>query len=162
MTLEGGECPRPFDKHLVGLPSDFVTWVPIQDVDGELSSLNSREQASHKWAAGWRPVDVEASALRWCLSLTAAKVRRRDYPSLDLRFTSDAEFLFLSRNRAVADGRGTTSSKSFLAPLVRRLEMAIFDSVISDGLVEVGRGLAPPYSVRPHPGETSLPGRGAA
>jgi hypothetical protein len=162
LELEGGECPRPFDKHLVGLPSDFVTWVPINDVDEELSALNSREQASHKWAAGWRPVDVEASALRWCLALSAAKVRRNDYPCLDLRFSSDVEFSFLSRNKAVADRRRTTSSKSFLAPLVRRLEVAVFDSVISDGLVEVGRGVPPPYSVQPHPGETSLPGCGAA
>ncbi|BBF90578.1 RNA-dependent RNA polymerase [Pyricularia oryzae ourmia-like virus 3] len=159
LKLNGGECPRAFDRHLVGLPIDCVTWVPSQEVDTELSSLNSREMAAHKWALGWKPTDVVRSALRWCIDLTLSKRRvgpERAPHALELMYIPDREFLFVVRN-LVGDGISRkVIKKSFFEPFAPRAEVALFDSVIADSVVDLNRGQLPAYSLEAGPDETSL------
>jgi hypothetical protein len=147
------EFPRAFSTHGVGFTADFVVSVPRDMVDAEIQYSSSIEVAAAMWSEGWAPIDRTRSAILYCLSRSALKGNRFDYPSVAPWFLStDEEFAFRLSNLGHGSLR-VSLRKSFLRPFPSEKFVLISSTVFDSLCFDFGRGPLPPYSELPSPGE---------
>jgi len=157
LHFRGSDPPRPFLRHGVSMCADFVTHVPPDALDDELRFSGSLEVAAGKWSEGWAPVQRTREAILYCLSRTAAKGNRFDYPLvLPYFFVTDREFQFrLAAGRLHGFDHQSRAEirKAFLAPFEAAPDVPFPSSVLEALAHDLGRGPLPPYSLLPSPGE---------
>lgn len=126
LELPSCEFPRAFDKHKVGYDADFIARHDLDALGPEELFQSSLELGSQKWANGFRPAVVSREALRYCLSRSAVKGSRFDYPVIpSWTFSSLSEFRFGLRNAPPSVGCKPVKSKEFLLPFPPRVDVLV-------------------------------------
>jgi len=149
LNFPSGELPRAYRKHEVGF-GDFVSRIDLSALSPEELLQSSIEVAARKWADGFKGTQQVREAILYCLSRSAVKWHRHDYPSdLSPFYATDDELRFRLRNTRLEWVR-RTPSKAFLAPFPPREDVLFMTSVmynLSWGDDELG--ILPPYTEFP-------------
>jgi len=113
-----GSPPSAPSTHSVCLPSELISEVPLEFVDGQLEELSSCETASWKWSVGFSSTDREREAIRYALAST--KFVEYGSPGLyaQAMIATDREFSFRWGGGGKLSRGNTPSRKDMLKPFL--------------------------------------------